>query len=93
MSEWRAAGDLIPACKRSGDDLFNVLAQQIALLNKLLSPICYQRLITRAAAIALGNGKARVMDLLPASRVQIPVHRGQSFRRIADSIPVIADSF
>jgi hypothetical protein len=25
--------------------------------------------------------------------VQIPVHRGQSFRRIADSIPVIADSF
>ena len=26
-------------------------------------------------------------------RLQIPVHRGQSFRRIADSIPVIADSF
>lgn len=26
-------------------------------------------------------------------RMQIPVHRGQSFRRIADSIPVIADSF
>jgi hypothetical protein len=25
--------------------------------------------------------------------MQIPVHRGQSFRRIADSIPVIADSF
>jgi hypothetical protein len=25
--------------------------------------------------------------------VQIPVHCGQSFRRIADSIPVIADSF
>jgi hypothetical protein len=25
--------------------------------------------------------------------VQIPAHRGQSFRRIADSIPVIADSF
>ena len=25
--------------------------------------------------------------------VQIPVHRGQSFRRIADSVPVIADSF
>jgi len=24
--------------------------------------------------------------------VQIPVHRGQSFRRIADSVPVIADS-
>jgi hypothetical protein len=27
------------------------------------------------------------------SMVQIPAHRGQSFRRIADSIPVIADSF
>jgi hypothetical protein len=26
-------------------------------------------------------------------KVQIPVHCGQSFRRIADSIPVIADSF
>jgi hypothetical protein len=25
--------------------------------------------------------------------MQIPIHRGQSFRRIADSIPVIADSF
>jgi retron-type reverse transcriptase len=27
------------------------------------------------------------------SDLQIPVHRGQSFRRIADSVPVIADSF
>ena len=27
-----------------------------------------------------------------AHGVQIPVHRGQSFRRIADSVPVIADS-
>ncbi len=27
------------------------------------------------------------------SFMQIPAHRGQSFRRIADSIPVIADSF
>ena len=26
-------------------------------------------------------------------KVQIPIHRGQSFRRIADSVPVIADSF
>jgi hypothetical protein len=25
--------------------------------------------------------------------LQIPVHCGQSFRRIADSVPVIADSF
>ena len=25
--------------------------------------------------------------------MQIPIHRGQSFRRIADSVPVIADSF
>ena len=28
-----------------------------------------------------------------AAGVQIPVHRGQSFRRIADRVPVIADSF
>ena len=28
-----------------------------------------------------------------AAWLQIPVHRGQSFRRIADSVPVIADSF
>jgi len=34
------------------------------------------------------RGFLRVTDI-----VQIPVHRGQSFRRIADSIPVIADSF
>ena len=26
-------------------------------------------------------------------KLQIPAHRGQSFRRIADSVPVIADSF
>jgi len=25
--------------------------------------------------------------------LQIPVHRGQSFQSIADSVPVIADSF
>ena len=28
-----------------------------------------------------------------AIELQIPIHRGQSFRRIADSVPVIADSF
>jgi transposase len=27
------------------------------------------------------------------TQVQIPVHRGQSFQSIADSVPVIADSF
>ena len=27
------------------------------------------------------------------TQLQIPIHRGQSFRRIADSVPVIADSF
>jgi predicted nucleotidyltransferase component of viral defense system len=26
-------------------------------------------------------------------KLQIPVHRGQSFQSIADSVPVIADSF
>jgi hypothetical protein len=29
----------------------------------------------------------------PMAWMQIPAHRGQSFRRIADSVPVIADSF
>jgi hypothetical protein len=33
------------------------------------------------------------IERLHADAVQIPAHRGQSFRRIADSIPVIADSF
>jgi hypothetical protein len=33
------------------------------------------------------------VELVPGARLQIPVHCGQSFRRIADSIPVIADSF
>jgi hypothetical protein len=32
-------------------------------------------------------------DWVNAPTVQIPAHRGQSFRRIADSNPVIADSF
>jgi transposase len=37
---------------------------------------------------------ALVSEALRAKALlQIPVHRGQSFRRIADSIPVIADSF
>jgi hypothetical protein len=35
-----------------------------------------------------GKGAAEKKIIL-----QIPVHCGQSFRRIADSIPVIADSF
>lgn len=34
-------------------------------------------------------GKPAILDFY----LQIPAHRGQSFRRIADSIPVIADSF
>jgi hypothetical protein len=38
------------------------------------------------SAGALGMGHS-------ALSVQIPVHRGQSFRRIAESVPVIADSF
>jgi hypothetical protein len=35
----------------------------------------------------------RVAAAASVALVQIPVHRGQSFRRIADSVPVIADSF
>jgi len=37
--------------------------------------------------------KQRLARWLLMMRVQIPAHRGQSFRRIADSNPVIADSF
>ena len=33
------------------------------------------------------------LGVIAKAFLQIPVHRGQSFRRIADSIPVIADSF
>jgi hypothetical protein len=35
----------------------------------------------------------RLCRRLSGGGLQIPVHRGQSFRRIADSVPVIADSF
>jgi hypothetical protein len=61
LGERRAAGDLIPARKRCSNYCLNVLAQQIVLLNKLLSSVSYQRLITRAAAIADGNREARIM--------------------------------
>jgi len=37
--------------------------------------------------------RKELIALVAALRVQIPAHRGQSFRRIADSVPVIADSF
>jgi hypothetical protein len=36
---------------------------------------------------------AKLAEARAKLEVQIPAHRGQSFRRIADSIPVIADSF
>jgi transposase len=39
------------------------------------------------------NPDELVWKHLKADTVQIPAHRGQSFRRIADSNPVIADSF
>jgi hypothetical protein len=42
--------------------------------------------------MALCRGSlGRAGDVL--GKMQIPAHRGQSFRRIADRIPVIADSF
>jgi hypothetical protein len=37
-----------------------------------------------------GGGKRRI-DMRAV--MQIPAHCGQPFRRIADSVPVIADSF
>jgi aryl-alcohol dehydrogenase-like predicted oxidoreductase len=41
------------------------------------------------------EGKIREYGIAstPSTMLQIPAHRGQSFRRIADSNPVIADSF
>jgi hypothetical protein len=39
------------------------------------------------------SGNIAMADFGLAAFVQIPAHRGQSFRRIADSVPVIADSF
>ena len=39
------------------------------------------------------RGRKHENMTLAEEKVQIPVHRGQSFRGIADSIPVIADSF
>ena len=39
------------------------------------------------------SDRGRVATGTRKFRMQIPAHRGQSFRRIADSIPVIADSF
>jgi hypothetical protein len=33
------------------------------------------------------------MQEIHCGQLQIPVHCGQPFRRIADSVPVIADSF
>jgi len=46
--------------------------------------------IVVAILVAVGIGASFVVN---EKAVQIPVHRGQSFRRIADSVPVIADSF
>jgi hypothetical protein len=45
------------------------------------------------AGLLLEITAATTLAAVAVSYVQIPVHRGQSFRRIADSIPVIADSF
>ena len=45
-------------------------------------------------AVAAGGSAYRPRIFgIGAEPVQIPAHRGQSFRRIADSVPVIADSF
>jgi hypothetical protein len=42
------------------------------------------------AALSSGPLTRQSIDALP---VQIPAYRGHPFRRIADSVPVIADSF
>jgi hypothetical protein len=43
--------------------------------------------------ITVINPRVRNKKIFKEITMQIPVHRGQSFRRIADSVPVIADSF
>ena len=51
-----------------------------------------QTALAQAARAVLWGASmpATIGSLRPS--VRIPVHRGQSFRRIADSVPVIADS-
>lgn len=44
-------------------------------------------------AETVSRGDLRRLGEATVGSVQISVHRGQSFRRIADSVPVIADSF
>jgi hypothetical protein len=67
-------------------------AAALAAIGRFLSktePTHADRLFVLSEALADLSIGARPLIL----RLQIPVHRGQSFRRIADSIPVIADSF
>jgi hypothetical protein len=45
------------------------------------------------AHIEGGDLKERLERASAQRKVQIPDHRGQSFQSIADSVPVIADSF
>ena len=63
---------------------------------RLMRNITLKHLRFAASAARLGSfaAAAEANNVTPpAVTMQIPVHRGQSFRRIADSIPVIADSF
>ena len=55
-----------------------------------------ERLFDATRPILLGGIENVIIrgDLADRALImQIPIHRGQSFRRIADSVPVIADSF
>jgi putative transposase len=63
-------------------------ARRTRSLDALL-PVLYLR------GISTGDFQEALAGLLgkDAPHLQIPAHGGQSFRRIADSIPVIADSF
>jgi hypothetical protein len=68
---------------------------------------CATRSSRASVAMALGEhmmnapfgdmGDGCLMEGISKKRyrwwLQIPAHRGQSFRRIANSVPVIADSF
>jgi len=69
----------------SAYDKFRAPPEELAMLGRLHLP--FPELVER------GIGAFEVLGAISLISVQIPAHRGQSFRRIADSVPVIADSF
>jgi hypothetical protein len=83
LGERRAAGDLIPARKRCSNYCLNdSRSAQAAQLGR------YQRLITRAAAIAVGKREARIMNSLGGlpreCQRDVRADERQQFTRLTD---------